>query len=108
VTPGRAIREPAALVWVGVVGPPLAWTTQHVTGYALTQAHCSVAGRGGSLPVGALTAGVTAVAAAVVVLAGLASLAVFAPPATRAAIRPPRGSASSPSSASASRRCSCS
>jgi multisubunit Na+/H+ antiporter MnhB subunit len=77
VTPRRAIRDPAVVVWLGVLGPPVAWTVQHVTGYALTQAHCSVAGRGGSRPGGGLTAAVTAAAAAVVVLGWLASLAVL-------------------------------
>ena len=37
-------RRLSVLQWVGVVAAPLAWTGQHVVGYGVGQARCSVAG----------------------------------------------------------------
>ena len=34
----------AVIQWIGVVVAPLAWTGQHVVGYGVGQARCSVAG----------------------------------------------------------------
>ena len=62
-------------LWLGVLGAPLAWAAQHVTGYALTEAECGGARLG--VPMDALTIAVTAVAAAVAVAAGLSALATW-------------------------------
>jgi Mn2+/Fe2+ NRAMP family transporter len=59
--------------WFGLFGAPAAWTVQHVTGYALSEAACD---RGG-LDLDAWTIAVTAAAAAVAVLAGVAALATY-------------------------------
>ena len=32
-------------MWFGLLGAPLAWATQHITGYGLSEAACSPAGR---------------------------------------------------------------
>jgi hypothetical protein len=37
-------RRLSVLQWIGVVVAPLAWTGQHVVGYGVGQARCSVAG----------------------------------------------------------------
>jgi hypothetical protein len=65
------------LVWFGVFGAPAAWTLQHVTGYALTEAGCQEAGRRWDLAVDGWTIAVTATAAAVAVLAWLAAIATW-------------------------------
>lgn len=64
-----------ALVWFGLFGAPAAWTVQHVTGYALTEASCHEAGAGWSLDL--WTTVVTAAAALVAVLAGVAGVAAW-------------------------------
>jgi hypothetical protein len=64
------------LLWFGVFGAPAAWTTQHVTGFALTQADCNTAYRG-DIPFDGLTIAVMATAAAVAVLAELSAIAVY-------------------------------
>jgi hypothetical protein len=65
------------LSWFGLLGAPLAWTVQHVTGFALTQAQCGGAGAGWDVHVDAWTIAVTAPAAAIAILAELASIKVF-------------------------------
>jgi hypothetical protein len=63
-------------VWFGVLGAPAAWTIQHVTGFALTQADCNAGYRGDVAVVG-LTIAISAAAALVAVAAGLSALRVF-------------------------------
>jgi hypothetical protein len=72
----RSSRGPA-LMWFALLGAPAAWTLQHVTGYALTEAACGRAGSGWDVPVDGATAAVTAAAAAVAVLAGLSALRLW-------------------------------
>jgi hypothetical protein len=38
------LSQLAVIQWIGVVVAPLAWTGQHVVGYGVGQARCSVAG----------------------------------------------------------------
>jgi hypothetical protein len=69
-------RRLEALQWFGLFGGALAWTAQLVLGYGLAQSACSPGGSrlgvGTTVPQLALTAA----AALVVVLAGLAALTV--------------------------------
>jgi hypothetical protein len=78
----RSLRPPKldaleALMWVGLLGAPAAWTVQHVTGYGLTEAACGVAGSRWSTPVDAWTIVVTAIAASLALLAGVAAVLAF-------------------------------
>jgi hypothetical protein len=41
-----SLRRLGIVQWIGVVVAPLAWTGQHVVGYGVGQARCSVAGMG--------------------------------------------------------------
>ena len=66
----------ALMLWFGVLGAPAAWTTQHVTGFALTQAECGPGYRG-RLALDGLTIAVTAAAAAVAMAAELSAITVF-------------------------------
>jgi hypothetical protein len=63
------------VIWFAVLGPPLAWATQFVLGYGVTEAACGDARLSPS--VNAWTISLTAVAAAVTVLAGVAAVRVF-------------------------------
>jgi hypothetical protein len=38
------MRRPVALMWFGLLGPPLAWTVQHVAGIGISQGICGVSG----------------------------------------------------------------
>jgi hypothetical protein len=80
----------ATLLWVGVLGAPAAWTVQHMTGYALTEARCREAATAGgwSLDMDAWTIAVTAVAAVAAIAAMGAAIVTFR--ATRGAEEPPR------------------
>jgi heme/copper-type cytochrome/quinol oxidase subunit 2 len=74
--------------WVGVFGAPAAWTVQHVTGYALTEATCGAAGWDTHMDT--WIAIVTGVAALVAVASGVAAVLAFR--ATRdAGAEPPPG-----------------
>jgi heme/copper-type cytochrome/quinol oxidase subunit 2 len=44
--PRRSITL-AALMWLGLLGAPFAWTIQHVAGYGLTEANCQEASKAG-------------------------------------------------------------
>jgi hypothetical protein len=82
-------RRDGALLWFGVLGAPSAWALQHVTGYALSEAACREAGRLANPD--PWTIAVSAAAAAIAVLATVASVVVWratrdagnAPPAGR-------------------------
>jgi hypothetical protein len=74
----RTLLGEAALMWFGVLGAPLAWTVQHVAGYALTEATCNVAGRAGwNVHMDAWVIVVSAAAAATAVAAGVASVVTY-------------------------------
>ena len=68
VTPGRIRRLAPALQVYAVLGPPLAWTAQLVTGYGLTEAACGPAGKGWGIAVHAWEGAI--LAAALVAAAG--------------------------------------
>jgi len=63
------------VIWFALIAPPLAWTTQVVLGFGVTQAAC---GAGGVRPdVNAWAVVLTAAAGVVTVLAGAAAIRVF-------------------------------
>lgn len=63
-------------LWFGLLGAPLVWTVQHLTGYALTEAGCGAASRRSPVAIDTATLVVSATAAACAVLAALFSLTV--------------------------------
>jgi hypothetical protein len=68
----------ATLLWLGVLGAPFAWTVQHVSGYALTEANCGTAGRTTwEVHMDAWTIVVTALAVTVALAALTAAVATF-------------------------------
>jgi hypothetical protein len=65
-------------LWFGLLGAPAAWTLQHVTGYALTEATCGEAGSSGwDVHLDAWTIAVVASAALVAVAAGGAAALTY-------------------------------
>jgi hypothetical protein len=69
--------SPRVLVWFGVLGAPAAWTAQHISGFALTEASCQEVAQTWDVALETWTIAVTAGAAAVGVLAWLAAIATW-------------------------------
>jgi hypothetical protein len=68
----------SVLLWFGLFGPPAAWTVQHITGYALTEATCGAAGRSGwDVHLHAWTIVVSATALAITLAGGAAAVLTF-------------------------------
>jgi hypothetical protein len=63
------------LAWLGALGPPVAWATQHVAGFVLALAACpdNASGPGWSVPVDSVTLAISAVAAAITAACGVAA-----------------------------------
>lgn len=70
-------RRLQALMWFGLLGAPIAWATQHVTGFGLSVAACSAAGRRVGVALDPLTIVVTAIAATIAAAAGVCAITVF-------------------------------
>jgi DNA-binding transcriptional LysR family regulator len=62
-------------MWFGVLGAPLAWTGQHIAGYALTEAACDEARW--NVHMDTWVAVVSAAAAVVAVAAGVAAVVTY-------------------------------
>ncbi len=77
------------LVWFGLLGAPLAWTSQHLVGVGLTLAACTEGMAPKGVPADPWMIAATAAATMVVVLAGASSVAAFR--ATRGTDEPPQG-----------------
>jgi hypothetical protein len=75
VTAPRTDTRIRLLGWFALVAPPIAWTTQHVVGYGVTEAACGSSGLGPN--VNAWTIVVTVIAATIAVLALVAAVSVF-------------------------------
>ena len=73
----REIARTPLLLWFALFGPPLAWTFQHVTGYALTEAACSGPGRRPGFGVDAWLIVVAAAGASIAVLGVIAGIVMF-------------------------------
>lgn len=71
----RRVSATEALLWLGVLGAPLAWTVQHVAGFGLTEATCQAAGLSDThLPLDAWTIVVTGATLVVALVAGAAAI----------------------------------
>lgn len=67
----------AALLWFGVFGAPFAWTIQHISGFALSEATCDEAGRTWDVHSDTWTLAITGAAAAAAVAAGIAAVLTY-------------------------------
>ena len=67
----------SALMWFGLFGAPLAFTAQHLTGFALTQAACGSLTTRRDVHLDAWAIVVTAVAVTVIAGSGLAAFATW-------------------------------
>ncbi len=77
------------LVWFGLLGAPVAWTSQHLVGVGLTLAACTERMTPKGVPADPWMIAATAAATIVVVLAGASAVAAFR--ATRGTDEPPQG-----------------
>lgn len=66
----KTTRSLELMMWVGVVAAPAAWACQHVFGFGVTKAGCSLGSRGWNIPIDSWTIIAGSVAAALA-LAGL-------------------------------------
>ena len=71
--------RPAALAWLGALGPPFAWAAQHVAGYAVALAECpdNTTGPDWNVPVDTATIAIGATAAVVTLLCGAGAFAAW-------------------------------
>jgi hypothetical protein len=72
------LRVLAALQWIGLLGGAAVWAAQHLIGFGVTQAECSVGGRPWGLDNTTWQATTMAVSAALIVSALGAALFVYA------------------------------
>jgi hypothetical protein len=75
MTLGRTRLE--LLQWFALFGGPLAWTVQHVVGYGISDAGCSVAGAQWDLHISTMQVVLSVATGAVVLAAEAAALVVF-------------------------------
>jgi hypothetical protein len=75
----RRLLQPQLLAWVGVLGSPFAWATQHVAGFALALSRCpdNTQGPGWKVPVNTVTLIFGITAAAVTLLSGASAFAAW-------------------------------
>lgn len=71
------LRRLGIVQWVGVVVAPVAWTLQHVVGFGIAQARCSIGGEHWGISNTVWELSVLAVAAALVLVSEAAAVAVF-------------------------------
>jgi hypothetical protein len=70
-------RRLSVVQWIGVVVAPLAWTGQHVVGYGVGEARCSVAGMRWGIAYGTWQLSILAAAGLLVLLSEAAAVTVF-------------------------------
>lgn len=71
------LRQLGVVQWIGVVVAPLAWTGQHVVGYGVGQARCSVGGMRWGIGFDTWQLAILAAAGLLVVISEAAAVAVF-------------------------------
>jgi hypothetical protein len=71
------LRQLSVIQWIGVVVAPLAWTGQHVVGYGVGQARCSVAGAAWGIGYDTWQLAILVVAALLVLVSEAAAVTVF-------------------------------
>lgn len=72
-----SVRRLSIVQWIGVVVAPLAWTGQHVVGYGVGQARCSVAGMRWGIGFDTWQLAILAAAGVLVLISEAAAVAVF-------------------------------
>jgi hypothetical protein len=72
-----SLRRLGIVQWIGVVVAPLAWTGQHVVGYGVGQARCSVAGMNWGVGFDTWQLATLAAAGLLVVISEAAAVTVF-------------------------------
>jgi hypothetical protein len=72
-----SVRRLEILQWVGVVVAPAAWTLQHVVGFGIAQARCSIGGEHWGISNTSWELALLACAALLVLLSETAAVAVF-------------------------------
>lgn len=71
------LSQLAVIQWIGVVVAPLAWTGQHVVGYGVGQARCSVGGASWGIPYDTWQLAILVAAGLLVVVSEAAAVTVF-------------------------------
>jgi hypothetical protein len=72
-----SLRRLGIVQWIGVVVAPLAWTGQHVVGYGVGQARCSLAGMNWGIGFDTWQLAILAAAGLLVVISEAAAVTVF-------------------------------
>jgi hypothetical protein len=72
-----SLRRLSIVQWVGVVVAPVAWTGQHVVGYGVGQARCSVGGAGWGIGFDTWQLAILAAAGLLVAISEAAAVTVF-------------------------------
>jgi hypothetical protein len=72
-----SLRRLGIVQWIGVVVAPLVWTAQHVVGYGVGQARCSVAGMRWGIGFDTWQLAILAAAGLLVVISEAAAVTVF-------------------------------
>jgi hypothetical protein len=70
-------RNLSVLQWIGVVVAPLAWTGQHVVGYGVGEARCSVAGMSWGIAYDTWQLAIMAAAGVLILVSEAAAVTVF-------------------------------
>jgi hypothetical protein len=71
------LRQLSVVQWIGVVVAPLAWTGQHVVGYGVGQARCSVGGMNWGIGFDTWQLAIMAAAGLLVLVSEAAAVTVF-------------------------------
>jgi hypothetical protein len=71
------LRQLSVVQWIGVVVAPLAWTGQHVVGYGVGQARCSVGGLNWGIGFDTWQLAILAAAVLLVLISEAAAVAIF-------------------------------
>lgn len=71
------LRQLSVVQWIGVVVAPLAWAAQHVVGYGVGEARCSVAGMRWGISYDTWQLAIMAAAALLILVSEAAAVTVF-------------------------------
>ena len=71
------LRQLSVVQWIGVVVAPLAWTAQHVVGYGVGEARCSVGGLRWGIGYDTWQLAILAATAVLILVSEAAAVAVF-------------------------------
>ena len=71
------LRQLSVVQWIGVVVAPLAWASQHVVGYGVGEARCSVAGAQWGISYDTWQLAIMAAAVVLILVSEAAAVTVF-------------------------------